>query len=88
MLRGGSGLVAVRASRCGGFPCGAQALGRGGSVVVAPRLEGTGSIVVVHGLKLLQGIWDLPRSGMEIVSPALAGEFFTTEPPGKSQLRC
>ena len=33
---------------------------------------------MAHGLKLLQGIWDLPRSGMEIVSPALAGEFFTT----------
>ena len=26
----------------------------------------------------------LPGSGIESVSPALAGEFFTTEPPGKS----
>ena len=26
---------------------------------------------------------NLPRSGTEPVSPALAGEFFTTEPPGK-----
>ena len=25
---------------------------------------------------------DLPYPGMECVSPALAGEFFTTEPPG------
>ena len=25
----------------------------------------------------------LPRPGMEAVSPALAGGFFTTEPPGK-----
>ena len=48
------------------------------------RLWGTGSIVVAHGLKMLQGTWDLPRSGMETVSPALAGKFFTTEPPGKS----
>ena len=26
---------------------------------------------------------DLPDSGIEFESPALAGEFFTTEPPGK-----
>ena len=28
-------------------------------------------------------MWDLPRPGTEPVSPALAGKFFTTEPPGK-----
>ena len=27
--------------------------------------------------------WDLPRSGIKPVSPALAGTFFTAEPPGK-----
>ena len=27
---------------------------------------------------------DLPNSGTESTSPALAGGFFTTEPPGKS----
>ena len=32
---------------------------------------------------MLQGVWDPPGSGMEPVSPALAGGFFTTEPPGK-----
>ena len=32
---------------------------------------------------LLSGMWDLPRPGIKPVSPALAGEFFTTEPPGK-----
>ena len=26
---------------------------------------------------------DLPDPGIELTSPALAGEFFTTEPPGK-----
>jgi len=26
---------------------------------------------------------DLPNPGIEFVSPALAGKFFTTEPPGK-----
>ena len=33
--------------------------------------------------ELLLRIWDLPGSGIGPVSPALAGEFFTTEPPGK-----
>ena len=32
---------------------------------------------------LLQGMWGLPRWGLKSVSPALAGGFFTTEPPGK-----
>ena len=31
---------------------------------------------------------DLPNSGTEPASPALAGEFFTTEPPGKSSMLC
>ena len=29
-------------------------------------------------------MWDLPRAGIEPVSPALAGGFLTTAPPGKS----
>ena len=33
--------------------------------------------------QLLHGIWDLPRPGVEPVSPALAGRFSTTVPPGK-----
>ena len=28
-------------------------------------------------------MWDLPRPGLELVSPALAGRFSTTAPPGK-----
>ena len=28
-------------------------------------------------------MWDLPGPGIEPVSPALAGGFFTNEPPGK-----
>ena len=32
---------------------------------------------------MLCGMWDLPGSGFELVSPALAARFFTTEPPGK-----
>ena len=33
--------------------------------------------------QLLCSMWGLPGPGMESVSPALAGGFFTTEPPGK-----
>ena len=30
-------------------------------------------------------MWDLPRPGLEPVSPALAGKFSTTAPPGKPE---
>ena len=33
--------------------------------------------------QLLRGTWDLPSPGLEPVSPALAGRFSTTAPPGK-----
>ena len=33
--------------------------------------------------QLLRGMWDLPRPGHEPASPALAGRFSTTAPPGK-----
>ena len=33
--------------------------------------------------QLLRRMWDLPRPGLEPVSPALAGRFSTTAPPGK-----
>ena len=33
--------------------------------------------------QLLHGMWDLPRPGLEPLSPALAGRFSTTAPPGK-----
>ena len=35
--------------------------------------------------QLLRGMWDLPRPGLEPVSPALAGRFSTTAPPEKPQ---
>ena len=53
------------------------------------------SLVVEHRLRmrklsncgswaqLLRGLWDFPRPGLEPVSPALAGRFSTTAPPGK-----
>ena len=33
--------------------------------------------------QLLRSMWDLPRPGLEPVSPALAGGFLCTAPPGK-----
>ena len=72
----------ARASRCSGFSCGAQVLGRSGfsscsSQTLEYRLNSHGTQAL-----LLCGMWDLPRSGIEPVSHASAGRFFT-EPPGK-----
>ena len=67
------------------------------SVVVALRLSSCGSRALEHRLSscgawasLLHGMWDLPGPGLEPVSPALAGGFLTTLPPGKSRkiLKC
>ena len=38
--------------------------------------------------QLLRVMWDPPRPGLEPVSPALAGRFSTTAPPGKPPLGC
>ena len=38
--------------------------------------------------QLLCGTWDPPRPGIEPVSPALAGRFSTTAPPGKPPRNC
>ena len=35
---------------------------------------------------MLRGMWDLPGPGLEPVSPALAGGFSTTAPPGQSHV--
>ena len=42
-----------------------------------------GSAVVAHGPSRSSGTRDLPRPGLEPVSPALAGRLSTTAPPGK-----
>ena len=74
--------------------CGAQTIA-GASLAAEHRLPGPpASATAVHALEhrlrscgaqawLLRGMWGLPRPGNELVSPALAGGFFTTEPPGK-----
>ena len=63
---------------------------RTGSVVVACGLSSCGLPALERRLsscgsraQLLHSMWDLPRPGIEPVSPALAGRFLTTAPPGK-----
>ena len=79
----------VPASHCGGFSHGVQTAGcmgsssqltkRVGSVVAVRRFYSCGTQV-----QLLRGMWNLPRSGIEPISPALAGSFLPTVPPGES----
>ena len=70
--------------------------GKRGPLFIAVRrpLTVTASLVAEHRLQtrrlsscgsqaqLLHGMWDPPRPGLEPVSPALAGRFSTTAPPG------
>ena len=71
--------------------------GKRGPLFIAMRgpLTIAASVVVEHRLQTrrlsncgsraqpLRGMWDLPRPGLEPVSPALAGRFPTTAPLGK-----
>ena len=73
--------------------------GKRGPLFIAMRgsLTVAASLVAEHRLQmrrlsscgsraqLLRGMWDLPRPGLKPVSPALAGRFSTTAPPGKPQ---
>ena len=85
--RGGGLLLScdARASHCGGFSCGrTQALGHPGfsncsSWALEHRLSSCGT-----GALFPHDMWDLFRSGIEPVPLALAGRFFTTEPPRKT----
>ena len=72
--------------------------GERGLLFVAVRglLIAVASLVAEHGLQgfsscgwraqLPRGTWDLSGPGLEPVSPALAGGFLTTAPPGKPTL--
>ena len=71
--------------------------GKWGTLFIAARgpLTTAASLVAHHRLQtrrlsncgsraqLLCGMWDLPRPGLERVSPALAGRLSTTAPLGK-----
>ena len=64
-------------------------------IVVCGPLTIAASLVAEHRLQMrrlsscgswaqpLRGMWDPPRPGLEPVSPASAGRFSTTAPPGK-----
>ena len=68
-------------------------------IVVRGPLTIAASLVVEHRLQtrrlsscgswaqLLRGMWDLPGTGHEPMSPALAGGFLTTAPPGKPKIQ-
>ena len=72
----------ARASHCSGFSCcRAWVLGVRASVVKACGLTSCGAQA-----QLLHDMWDLPGPGIEPMSPALAGGFLTTVPPGRSQV--
>ena len=73
--------------------------GKRGPLFIAVRgpLTIAASLVAEHRLQMctlsscgsraqpLRGMWDPPRPGLEPASPALAGRFPTTAPPGKPQ---
>ena len=77
--------------------------GKRGPLFIAVRgpLTVAASLVAEHSLQTrrlrlsscgsraqsLRGMWDLPRPGLEPVSPALAGRFSTTAPPRKPYMR-
>ena len=52
--------------------------------LVEHRLQTRRLSSCVSRAQLLRGMWDLPRPGLEPMSPALAGRLSTTAPPGKS----
>ena len=70
--------TALQWQYAGPSSCRAQALGALASMVVVG-----GFSFCSTGAELSPGMWDLPGPGIEPMSPALAGGFFTTEPPGK-----
>ena len=53
------------------------------SIVVEHRLQTHRLSNCGSRAQLLRSMWDLPRPGLKPVSPALAGRFSTTAPPGK-----
>ena len=73
-VEGATLFCSVQASHCGGlFYCVAWTLEHG--------LSGCGTWAWT-----LHGMWNLPRPGIELVSPALAGRFVTVGSPEKSHV--
>ena len=74
------------AFHCSGFSC-CRALARGSKDFssYSPRALEHGLSSCGTQAQLLWDMWDLPGPGIEPVSPASAGRFFTTEPSGMPQ---
>ena len=64
----------TKASHCGGFSCCRER-------ALEHRLSSCGA-----GAQMLHGLWNLPRPGINPMSPALAGRFLSTGSPEKSFL--
>ena len=56
------------------------------SLVVERRLQPRRLSNCGSRAQSLHGMWDLPRPGLEPVSPASAGRLSTTAPPGKPNI--
>ena len=78
LLRTGFLCRGARAALLSRGPCGSRALGR-------VRVGRCSTWAPVLCELSCYGRWSLPRVGIEPVSPALAGGFLTTVPPGKSR---
>ena len=74
----------AQASRCGGFSCGVQALEHASFSSCSLRALGHRLNSCGAEAQLLHSRRDLPRPGIEPVSPTSVGRFFTTELPGKA----
>ena len=73
----------AQASHCSGFACcGAWAQGTQAQQFGMGALERRLSSCSTWA-QLFCGMWDLPGPGLEPMSPALAGGFLSTAPPGK-----
>ena len=57
--------------------------GEGASAGPALRLQSSGSVALERRLTLLRSMWDLAGSGIESMSLAWVGGFFTTEGPAE-----
>ena len=72
----------LQAYHCGGLSCcRGQVLGAGLSSCSSWALEHMGFRSCGPLAKMLFGMWDLPRLGLQPLSPALADRFLTTGPP-------
>ena len=85
---GATSSYSAQISLCDGFSClGARALGPDGfsscgSWALERRLNSCS-----RWARLIHSMWGLPGSRIEPMSPALAGGFFATGPPGKPSIQ-